>query len=213
MTDQSVIKGEDIVAPRSDVSEERRGQILEAAISVFSRMGFHRARMEDVARESGLAKGTLYLYYRSKDALIGALLERIFAWGRRDLEAALVAEGPAGERLLELGRRMSGEVKRLSVLLPVWFEFYAVAARNEAVKPFVKRYFEQYREALESVVREGIESGEFRQVDAAEAAVAIISLFEGVTLLWAFDPDVVPLGEQMEASTRLLIEGLIRERP
>lgn len=199
--------------PRPDVSEERRGQILEAASSVFSRLGFNRARMDDIARESGLAKGTLYLYYRSKDALIRALLERIFAWGRRDLEAALAVEGPASERLVELSRRMSKEVERLSVLLPIWFEFYAVAARNEAVKPFVKRYFEEYRAALESVVQEGIASGEFREVDAAEAAVTIISLFEGVTLLWAFDPEAVPAGEQMETSTRLLIEGLLTDRP
>ncbi len=201
------------MAPRPDVSEERRAQILDAATSVFSRLGFHRARMDDVARESGLAKGTLYLYYRSKDALIRALLERIFAWGRRDLEASLTSEGSAGERIVGLSRRMSKEVERLSVLLPVWFEFYAVAARNEAVKRFVRRYFEEYREALEAVVREGIERGEFREVDAGDVAVTIISLFEGVTLLWAFDPEAVPAGEQMEASVRLLIEGLIRERP
>lgn len=201
------------MAARPDVSEERKDQILDAAISVFSRLGFHRARMEDVARESGLAKGTLYLYYRSKDELIGALLERIFAWGRRDLEAALAGEGSASERLVELSGRMSKEVERLSILLPVWFEFYAVATRNKAVKRFVRRYFEEYREFLASVVREGIERGEFRDVDAAEVAVTIVSLFEGVTLLWAFDPEAVPAGEQMEASTRLLIEGLIRERP
>lgn len=200
------------MVPRPDVSEERRAQILEAAISVFSRLGFHRARMEDVALESGLAKGTLYLYYRSKDALIRALLERIFNWGRRDLEASLTGEGSASERLVELSARMSKEVERLSVLLPVWFEFYAVAARNEAVKPFVKRYFEEYRQVLASIVREGIERGEFREVDAGEVAVTVISLFEGVTLLWAFDPEAVPVGEQMEASMRLLIEGLLRER-
>lgn len=201
------------MSPKPDVSEERRAQILDAAISVFSRLGFHRARMEDVAHESGLAKGTLYLYYRSKDALIGALLERIFAWGRRDLEASLAGEGSAGERLVGLSRRMVGEVERLSVLLPVWFEFYAVATRNQGVKRFVRRYFAEYTEALTTIVREGIESGEFREVDAREAAVAIISLFEGVTLLWAFDPEAVPAGERMEASVRLLIEGLIGERP
>ena len=200
------------MAPRQDVSEERKGQILEAAISVFSRLGFHRARMEDVALESGLAKGTLYLYYRSKDELIGALVERIFRWGRRDLNGALAGEGSASERLVELSRWMSKEVERLSILLPVWFEFYAVAARSETVKPFVKRYFEEYREALTSIVREGTERGEFREVDAGEVAVTIISLFEGVTLLWAFDPDVLPVGEQMEASMRMLIEGLRMER-
>ena len=80
------------------------------------------------------------------------------------------------------------------------------------MKPFVKRYFEEYREALAAVVREGMERGEFRQVDAEQVAVAIISLFEGVTLLWAFDPDAVPVGEQMEACMRLLIEALRMER-
>lgn len=201
------------MAPRPDVSEERKGQILDAATAVFSRMGFHRARMEDVAQESGLAKGTLYLYYRSKDALIRALLERIFGWGRRDLEASLAGQGPAGEHLVELSRQMSKEVERLSILLPVWFEFYAIAARNEAVKSFVRRYFKEYTAALESVVREGVDRGEFREVDAGEAAVTIVSLFEGVTLLWALDPEAVPAGEHMEASVRLLIEGLYRERP
>lgn len=201
------------MAPRPDVSEERKDQIVDAAISVFSRLGFHKARMEDVARESGLAKGTLYLYYRSKDALIVALLERIFGWGRRDLEAMMAGEGSASERLVDLSVRMSKEVDRLSILLPIWFEFYAVAARNETVKPFVKRYFEEYREALTSIVQEGIEQGEFREIDAGEAAVTIISLFEGVTLLWAFDPEAVPARKQVETSTRLLIEGLLRERP
>ena len=201
------------MTPRPDVSEERKGQIVDAATSVFSRLGFHRARMEDVARESGLAKGTLYLYYRSKDELIGALLERIFGWGMRDLKGALAGEGPASERLVDLSGRMSKEVERFSMLLPIWFEFYAVAARNEAVKQFVRRYFEEYRNALEVVVREGIESGEFREVNAREAAVTVISLFEGVTLLWALDPEAVPAGEQMEASVRLLTEGLLMERP
>lgn len=195
-----------------DVGEERRRQILEAAISVFSRLGFHRARMDDVARESGLAKGTLYLYYQSKDALIGALLERIFRSEKRNLEAFLAGEGSVSGRLVALADRMSEEIGRLSMLLPVWFEFYAVAARDEAVKRFVGRYFEEYRAALESVVREGVKRGEFREVDAGEAAVAIISLFEGVTLLWAFDPEAVPAEKHMEASVRLLIEGLRRER-
>jgi hypothetical protein len=64
-----------------------------------------------------------------------------------------------------------------------------------------------------TIVREGIGSGEFGEVDAGEAAVTMVPLFEGVTLLWALDPEAVPVGEQMEASVRLLIEGLHGERP
>lgn len=65
--------------------------------------------------------------------------------------------------------------------------------RNEGVRRFVKYYFEEYRETLVVVVREGIERGEFRKADAEEVAVTLISLFEGVTLLWAFDPDTIPI--------------------
>jgi hypothetical protein len=53
-----------------------------------------------------------------------------------------------------------------------------------------------------TIVREGIGSGEFGEVDAGEAAVTMVPLFEGVTLLWALDPEAVPVGEQMEASVR-----------
>ncbi len=196
------------MTPRPDVSEERKAQIVEAAVAVFSRLGFERARMEDVARESGLSKGTLYLYYESKDELIGALLESVFDWGMRDLKNALASEGSASERLRKLGGLMSGEIEKLYVLLPVWFEFYAVAARDEGVRRFMKSYFEEYREILAEIVHDGIQRGEFRQVDVEEVTVTLVSLFEGVTLLWAFDPKTVPIGSQIEASIRLLLEGL-----
>ncbi|HET7081061.1 MAG TPA: helix-turn-helix domain-containing protein, partial [Chloroflexia bacterium] len=57
------------MSPRPDVSEERKNQILDAAAAVFSRLGFHEARMDDIVRESGLSKGTLYWYFTSKDAI------------------------------------------------------------------------------------------------------------------------------------------------
>ncbi len=196
------------MTPRPDVSEERKAQIVEAAVAVFSRLGFERARMEDVARESGLSKGTLYLYYESKDELIGALLESVFDWGMRDLKNALASEGSASERLRKFGGLMSGEIEKFYVLLPVWFEFYAVAARDEGVRRFMKSYFEEYREILAEIVHDGIQRGEFRQVDVEEVTVTLVSLFEGVTLLWAFDPKTVPIGSQIEASIRLLLEGL-----
>lgn len=196
------------MTPRPDVSGERKDQIVEAAVTVFSRLGFERARMEDVARESGLSKGTLYLYYKSKDELIGTLLKSIFDGEMRHLKGALVSEGSASERLLKLGELMSGEIEKYSILLPVWFEFYAVAARDEGVRRFVKSYFDEYRETLAEIVRAGVQQGDFRQVDVDEVTATLVSLFEGMTLLWAFDPKTVPIEGQIKASVRLLLEGL-----
>jgi AcrR family transcriptional regulator len=58
------------------VSEFRRGEILEAARRVFAGRGFAEATMEDIAREAGIAKGTIYLYYRSKGDVYGAAAEQ-----------------------------------------------------------------------------------------------------------------------------------------
>ena len=78
------------MSPRPDVSEERKDQIMNAAEDVFTQKGFSDARMDDIAEETGLSKGTLYLYFKSKEDLVIAILDRIFlarlqaAWNSRD---------------------------------------------------------------------------------------------------------------------------------
>src|SRR5215831_12821737 len=57
-------------------SESRRSQILEAALRVFVREGFQNAPVEAIAREAGLAKGTIYLYFPTKEAVLQAAIER-----------------------------------------------------------------------------------------------------------------------------------------
>ena len=55
---------------RTDLSATRKNQILDAAMTVFARSGFHEARMDDIVQESGLSKGTLYWYFKSKEEII-----------------------------------------------------------------------------------------------------------------------------------------------
>ncbi len=63
-------------ARRAEHGESRRAQILEAALRVWVRDGFHRAPVEAIAREAGVAKGTIYLYFPTKEAVLQAAIER-----------------------------------------------------------------------------------------------------------------------------------------
>jgi AcrR family transcriptional regulator len=72
-------------------TEQRRAEILEAALHLFSSKGFHDTTMEEVAREAGVAKGTIYLYFQSKEHLLLAL-KRDFMQGLTDVVANIVAE-------------------------------------------------------------------------------------------------------------------------
>jgi AcrR family transcriptional regulator len=196
------------MSPRSPVTAERTRQILDAAMAVFARLGFRQARMDDIAEDAGVSKGTLYLYFKSKDDLIAAILRRISA---RELDAVRMLESSAGtasDRLLQITRELAAEVERLSMLLPIWFEFYAIAGRQRGVRQFFAGYFADFRAALTTLIQQGIDCGEFRAVDASDTAITLCAIYEGLTLLWSIDPQSVPISAASETAVRLLLEGL-----
>ena len=193
--------------PREDNSEARRNQILEAALTVFARAGFDEARMEDIAKESGVSKGGLYLYYKSKDALIEALLRSMFSVELHGMQARLTKDKSATARIQSLTHTMTSLMERMSVVAPVMLEFYAIAARRETVRQFLSDALQQFRDIFAEIIRDGIARGEFREVNADAAAISLISLYEGLALLWFMTPRAIPIGSGEEA-VGLLLDGL-----
>jgi AcrR family transcriptional regulator len=198
------------MSPRPDVSEERKSQILEAASAVFARLGFQQTRMDDIASQAGLSKGALYLYYKSKDAVIAALLKHFFAQEFKHLQA-LVASEPQGsvtEQLMTLTHELTEALQLMARLMPIAFEFYAIAGRDKEVRRFLQEYYVAYRGELAHLIQRGIERGEFRAVDAQSTAITLTALLEGLALLYFVDPQGVQWAEQIEISVQLVLDGL-----
>ncbi len=194
--------------PRPDVSQKRTAQIIDAATVVFARSGVHQASMDDIAREVGLSKGSLYVYFESKDDIIAAIQERLLNVDVKALQSFLAAPGPASRRLLLLTRHMAKEVERMSPMLSITYELYAAAVRSEAVRTAFKEYFKARREILADLIHQGKKSGEFRDVDAQDAAIAVMSVYQGLVLLSAMDPQVVKWDQASSLAVGLLIIGL-----
>ncbi len=194
--------------PRQEPVEDRERQIIEAAMAVFAREGFHEARMEDIAKESQLGKGTLYLYFKSKDAIIAALLRYFFTLPLKRLRAIESGEGSVSDLLLAYTHELVSEAERLAVFSSITFEFYAVAMRDKEVRRFFGEFFTGYRAALVRVLQRGIASGEFRPVDPDEIAVTIIALLEGLNLLNTIDRNALRIRESSESSMRLLLDAI-----
>lgn len=195
--------------PRQDVSEERKNQILDAAMNVFSRAGFHQARMDDIAQESGLSKGALYLYYKSKDAIIEALLRRFGGMEMRGIRATLQKGGTATERLFTMTRMFAADLDHLALAMPVMLEFYAAAARQRSVRQYMSGLLQEYAQLMIPVVEEGIRNGEFRAVSASDVAMTLIAFYEGLILLWVVDPRAIHWRDQAERSLRLMLDGIM----
>lgn len=194
--------------PRPDMSEERIQQIIEAALTVFARQGFAQARMEDIAHVAGLSKAALYLYFKSKDAIIAAILKVFFRQEMRFLRMGIAPGQSASDQLWELVRQIGNVLEHMKPLLPIAFEFYAIAGRRQDVRQFLFEFYEDYVTMLAATIEQGIARGEFRPVDVRSVAVAIIALLEGLVLLWMLSPTALEWNTQAESAMQLVLSGL-----
>jgi len=168
-------------------STERRGAILAAALDEFSTRGFEAARLDDVARRAGVAKGTIYLYFRDKESLFQELIRSMLtpligtieAMGEADVPLSVMAEHIADLFVREVYETRRKDVIRLMISegrrFPKLAEFYyrEVLSRIIAAIRAILRRAAARGEIPESLV-------EFPQIIAAPGLVAIVwnGLFE-----------------------------------
>jgi AcrR family transcriptional regulator len=195
------------MSPRPNVSEERKSQILQAAEEVFSQKGFEAARMDDIAAVTGLSKGTLYLYFKNKEALIIAILDRLFQHEIQQLESQAAGESASQtiERVTDL---VAQDVTGMLRLLPIVYSFLALTFRNRTVQRALKAYLRRYLDMLTPLVQAGIDTGEFRPVEAREVAIAASAIIEGTVLLWVYDRESIDPARHIRSGMRLLLEGV-----
>jgi AcrR family transcriptional regulator len=197
------------MSPRPDVSEERKNQILDAATQVFMQKGFDKARMDDIVEETGLSKGTLYWYFKSKYDIIISILDRIFLdiFDKLDTQQK-IGDLSASEALWQFTEDVIRDYKKMLGLMPVAYEFMALAFRNKVVQKAFKQYMERYMNVLVPLIQRGIDSGEFCAVDATEAAIAAGAIFEGTILLWVYDRELVDPERHIRSGMKIWFAGV-----
>jgi AcrR family transcriptional regulator len=196
------------MSPRPDVSEERRNQIIESAIKVFAREGFANTRMEDVAAESGLSKGLLYWYFKSKEDIIIAIADLLFSAEFRKMQNLTVEGQTAHDCLDNFLDIFIKDLQAIIKLSPVIYEFYALAFRNKAVRHVMHEYFQRFMMIMEPIISHGMEKGEFMAGSARQVTIAIGASFEGTLLLWSYAPDIIQPEQQLRANLDILVRGL-----
>ena len=200
------------MSPRPNVSDERKAQIINAAEDVFTRKGFDEARMDDIAEETGLSKGTLYLYFKSKDDLIIAILDRMFQREFTQFEKLDLDEQSAVDTVWKLTDLLATDILRMLRLIPIVYQFLALAFRNKYVQIALKKYINRYLDILVPIIQRGIDSGEFRPIDAREVAITMGAVIEGTLLLWVYDKSLIDPAHHIQTGMKLLLEG-VQARP
>ena len=196
------------MSPKPDVSNERKIQILDAAMDTFAEKGFHKTRMSDIAETSGLSKGSLYWYFDSKDSIILNLLDRVFEPEFKEFKALLIDERPVLDRLYHYADRAGQDIIKMLNWMPLFYDFIALAFRQEIIRKSISRYYKLNVNLLETLIQQGIDAGEFQTESALDAAIAITAIVEGTIMVWFYDPDNINIQNHIRSNGQLLLEGL-----
>ena len=186
-------------------SVDRRGEILSAAERVFDARGYAAATIDAVAEEAGIAKGSIYNYFKSKQDLFTQVFTESFAVNEAQADRLIGEDLSAGEkleRLLDDWSERMAHYKRIGRLM---LECWAVAAREDHVGALAGVFQEahsRWRQRIGAIVAQGIESGEFSpQIDPSIAASLIMSLGNGLTVQSILDVGVT-LDEELLAALK-----------
>lgn len=159
---------------------EIREKIIQAAIESFSQTGYDRTKMEDIAKRLGLSKGTIYLYFKSKEDLFLAICEyNIQRSDKEDAGLFVKKENVAtdAEQIYDnIRRREQGNDR-------VMLEMVAESARNPKLKKAMYELHVKVHDHVMEGVRNKIEDGFLKKdADAASLAIALVALYDGLAV-------------------------------
>jgi AcrR family transcriptional regulator len=195
---------------REQLRQERREQILAAALAVFGQRGFHAANVSDVAAQAGVSQGTIYWYFDSKEELLTAALLSFFADFEEEMLSGLQAQEGAAAKLRALGGQMEAFASHAQGLFPLFMEYWASSQQRAEAAQLWSGLLTEFKDILVGVIEEGVQGGEFHPVDAENLVWSMMATYDGLAAYTLLLPDL-DLAGASQAYIDTLIAGLSAE--
>jgi AcrR family transcriptional regulator len=191
----------------------RPGEILDAALELFTEKGFVATRLDEIADRAGVSKGTLYLYFDSKEDMFRAMVQNIIV-PHVDQAEQLISDHVGTQReLIEcfvwnwwevVGKTRLAAIPKLLVAeahhFPELAEFYVI------------HVVDRVRNLLAAIIRQGVAQGEFKKVDANSAVRVLIAPLVFAVIwdrsLGLFDKSDYDRGQYIRTHLQLFFEGV-----
>lgn len=191
-----------VVSARRVSREDKRRRIIDAAVEVFAEKGFFGARVSEIATVAGVADGTIYLYFKSKDDILISLFEEKMAEILTRFVAMLAALDDPEQKM----RSYIVEHLKLVAEQPKLMQVLTVELRQSArfMKEYSPQAFAKYLALVGGILEEGQKKGVFRKnLDPAVFRRALFGAIDEISLEWVLrgkdapTPNPVFVGEQI----------------
>ena len=185
---------------------DKRRQILDAAVRVFARQGFHSTRVSDIADEAGVAYGLVYHYFSSKEEVLNELFSERWSLLLAAIDEADRSEAAPRDKLGAVAAFIIDSYRYDPELMKV-----IIVEVTRAANSFGRTHLAEIRRAYASIaklVADGQESGDFRRdVDPQFASMTFYGAIEQLLSGWIFE--LIPAADaDFEGAKRLVVEAI-----
>lgn len=195
------------MAKRKKLTQLRRKQILDVAVRVFSKKGFARTQVDEIADLAGLGKGTVYRYFKNKKNLFLSVVDR----GIENLKN-LVLEAMAKEKesLVKIKKAIETYLK--------FFEEHTnligilIHEQSEFQKRIQKRYFSRYYKhinKMEEIFRQGIAKGQIKKLDVRGAIGILTNMLNGLVYMWQIEGKKYSIRKKLPMFLKIYFTGIV----
>ncbi|NQV38388.1 MAG: TetR/AcrR family transcriptional regulator [Candidatus Marinimicrobia bacterium] len=189
----------------------KKHQIIEAAIRVFAREGLEKGKIADIAKEAGIGKGTVYEYFSSKADVFKAIEEHVTT-GMIDVVAEVLKKPVSAEEKLRLIFSISVEhINHMGDELLIVTELLVHGARghmfDEGTNTMVDMY-STYRELVETILIEGLQNGEFREINPPGIATLFLAFIDGIVWQYVFIKDTSNFKLLLDEALESFLKGI-----
>lgn len=193
-------------------SAPKRDLILKAATRVFARHGYFNAQVADVARDAGVAAGTVYLYFRSKDDLLASIFERVMREARAEARAALDGVTDPIERLRTLARMhldRLGRDRDLAVVFQV-----ELRQSTKFMERLSSTHLREYLGLMRDTIADAQKAGLFRRgINPTVAAKVLFGALDEMATNWILSKRRYSLVAEADTVMDILVHGFSTKAP
>ena len=176
------------------IADQRRGQMLRAALDVIAERGFADTRIADIAERIGISPALVIYYFKTKDQLLTEAIRHYedtwYAEGKRRMDR-LETAAERLEEFVAMNMLPDPDPQLETANWKLWLDFWAQAARNADVAGVRQKSDERWRTVVVSLVVAGQEAGEFADIDPHPFSIFVNALLDGLTVQIALEDPVV----------------------
>ena len=190
---------------------ERKEQIMDAALKVIISKGYDNSRMDDIVDLSSMSKGAIYWYYKSKKEVYLNLVNYWVIKYSTVINHIVEEDDSPAEQLKDVFEYFILQYEQDPSAFKALVEFWSLAGRDKDFQKKLDKVYSKFLEFLERIINRGVKSGEFKNLDVRITALSIMVNIEGIIWFTLFDAHGLSAREYINTITNFILSGLINK--